>query len=307
MNVRGWWSVLVVGLGLLTPATGQAYCRSTACGNEKDQVRCVADDSNPECSITGQPLAWPSPCVGLSLNRQASTQVPYEEFERVVRASFEAWNQVTCQGEAPSIATTILGPVDCDEVKFNEESGNANIIVFRDEAWPHAGQTQVLALTTLTYGQKTGVIYGADMEIKSQKGVVRLTTSDTNVDIDLQSIITHEAGHLLGLAHSNVTGATMLATYKDRSTEFRTLEQDDIDGLCAAYPPDRGGLLACDPSGPSPRSLGLSGVCGGGDLSPPGDDGCGCRAVAAAPGSPVGSALALGLLVASVGGRHQQA
>ncbi len=298
----------MVGLGLLAPSTGRAYCRTTTCDpadTPETGVTCQTDPNNPECILTGVPLAWPSPCVGISLQKDASVQVPFAEFERVVRASFESWNQVRCQGEVPSIAATILGPIECGEIKFNEDKGNANVIVFRDGAWPHEGQTQVLALTTLTFGKTTGLIYGADMEIKSQPGVVRLTTSDSDVDVDLQSIITHEAGHLFGLGHSNVPGATMLATYQNKSTEFRSLEQDDIDGLCASYPADRGDLDTCDPSGPSPRSLGLSGVCGGTDLSPPSDDGCGCRA-AAAPGRTAVGALAFGLVAAALAGRGRR-
>ena len=241
--------------------------------------------------------AWLA-CVGVVLNDKASAQVSFQEFDRVTRASFGAWNQVRCGGRMPSILFTMLGKLSCAAQEFNDEKGNANIVLFRDGEWPYEGQSSVLALTTLTFGADSGIIYDADLEIKADPGAVRLTTSDSGVDTDLQSILTHEAGHMLGLAHSKVEGATMQATYPPRSINFRSLEEDDLAGLCAAYPPDRAGLPTCDPSGPSLRSLGLSRQCGGADLVPDDDSSCGCRAVAASTSAGVpGGGL---LVVASV-------
>jgi MYXO-CTERM domain-containing protein len=54
--------------------------------------------------------------------------------------------------------------------------------------------------------------------------------------VDLQNTITHEAGHLLGLGHSSVAGATMQPQAiggLTAETSKRTLAQDDIDGYCA--------------------------------------------------------------------------
>jgi len=68
----------------------------------------------------------------------------------------------------------------------------------------------------------------------------------------------------------------MYAAYDEGSTELRSLEPDDIDGLCAIYPPGRSGK--CDPK---PRG-GQGDAC----LQEHEDDGDGggC-AVAASPGS----------------------
>jgi len=53
--------------------------------------------------------------------------------------------------------------------------------------------------------------------------------------VDALSIITHEQGHFLGLGHTNVSGATMEAAYLG-GNDLATIEQDDIDGVCALYP-----------------------------------------------------------------------
>jgi outer membrane protein assembly factor BamB len=51
---------------------------------------------------------------------------------------------------------------------------------------------------------------------------------------DIQAITTHEFGHNLGLNHSENSGAVMFPTYPG-GTRWRTLTQDDIDGICALY------------------------------------------------------------------------
>jgi hypothetical protein len=63
---------------------------------------------------------------------------------------------------------------------------------------------------------------------------------------DLQAVLTHEIGHALGLAHSDVPGATMAAAYPTDSAglAWRSLEADDIEGARALYP--GAGLRMCD-------------------------------------------------------------
>src|SRR5581483_10878850 len=67
----------------------------------------------------------------------------------------------------------------------------------------------------------------------------------------------------LGLSHTRVPGATMLAGYSKGDTSMRTLAEDDIDAICAAYPPSRAlASTECGPVG------GLSGQCGGAQPEP---------------------------------------
>ena len=64
---------------------------------------------------------------------------------------------------------------------------------------------------------------------------------------DLQSILTHEAGHFLGLAHSPDAEATMAAQYYEGTTTFRSLAADDVAAVCAAYPPKAIDVETCNP------------------------------------------------------------
>ncbi|MDQ8736881.1 matrixin family metalloprotease [Paenibacillus sp. LHD-38] len=52
---------------------------------------------------------------------------------------------------------------------------------------------------------------------------------------DIGQVFTHELGHLLGLNHSNVTGATMISGSSVGETYKRDIEQDDKDGISVIY------------------------------------------------------------------------
>ncbi|XP_019185238.1 PREDICTED: metalloendoproteinase 5-MMP-like [Ipomoea nil] len=53
--------------------------------------------------------------------------------------------------------------------------------------------------------------------------------------VDIQSVVTHETGHLLGLGHSGVEAAVMYPYIGFGETK-RVLDNDDIQGIKALYP-----------------------------------------------------------------------
>jgi hypothetical protein len=183
------------------------------------------------------------------------------------------WGHVACPGSGapPSLESKNLGPVSCDKHEYNDQQktfgGNANIIIFRDDVWVESSASaapgSTLAITTVTFNVNSGEIYDADIEVNSTSvSKISIGTPVPGDSFDLQSILTHEVGHFLGLAHSNVpcdgTGcATMDATYQKGSEDFRTLEADDIAGICTIYPPGR----SATDNGCMPRH-GFSSDCG---------------------------------------------
>ncbi|XP_050282261.1 metalloendoproteinase 4-MMP-like [Quercus robur] len=56
----------------------------------------------------------------------------------------------------------------------------------------------------------------------------------SNVAMDLESVATHEIGHLLGLGHSSVTEAVMYPSLMPRDQKLE-LTMDDIEGVQALY------------------------------------------------------------------------
>jgi hypothetical protein len=283
-------TALAVGGLILSPRAAHAYCRTTTCD---PQTQDCTPSAGQSCVTIGLPLYWPVACSSYSLHQAAAPNVPLAEFSRVAAASFSAWTAVACDGGAkPSIRVVELGPIPCPDVVYRcpsckQTGGNANTIVFRTDVWPYPESRGTLALTTVTFNTQTGEIYDVDMEINDVK--IALTTGDMNVQYDLQSIITHEAGHFYGLAHTPDTAATMYEKYKAGTTTLRILKTDDIQGMCAIYPPGRQ-TGACDAT---PRH-GFQGDC-----VMPAEERCCSSSVAPASSSRTGRS---GLAVLLIGG-----
>ncbi|HEU4406948.1 MAG TPA: matrixin family metalloprotease [Polyangiaceae bacterium] len=223
-------------LGLVAPPAG-AFCRSTTC-----QGACALDGQG--CKASGVPLFWPGRCVGVSIQERGSANVEFSAIEAAVEGALASWSGLFCQGEGEAtLLTTRLPDVRCDLTEFDFGGPNANTVIFRDTYWDHEGVENVLAYTTVSFSRTTGEIRGADIDVNTAYNI--FTTGEARVDKDLQSILVHEVGHLLGLAHSDDTSAVMDAQYAP-GTLLRELQPDDLAALCAAYPPTR--QAVCDPA-----------------------------------------------------------
>ena len=254
----------------LWAADAASYCRTSVCG---DNAAVVCEP--PGGSDCGIPLFWRQGCFGFSMQEDGSKQLPFDTAESLMEQAFATWAESDCDPGTPSINVQNIGSVSCDVAEYNQSGGNANVVVFRDDRWPYAGQGNTLALTTVTFNLDDGEIFDADLEVNSSSEV-SLTVGDVGVQYDLSSILTHEAGHMLGIAHSPVVGATMTIEYVPGNLDLRSLHPDDVAAICAAYPPVTE-LPACDPT---PRH-GFQDTCG----TAPVEEGCSCRS-APAPRSP---------------------
>lgn len=281
---------LLFGLAALVASTdASAYCRTTSCGDKGTGEKCLPQGP-ADC---GTPLFWKNPCVGFSVQKDASKDVSFATTQAVLEASFAVWTQAACAGGgSPRMKVVELAPAICTAHEYNQQKGNTNLIVFRDDAWPYAGSSNTLALTTVTYNLDTGEIYDADMELNSVEH--HFTTDDAAVQYDLQSVITHEAGHFLGLAHSSTSDATMYADYKQGDKSLRDLTTDDIAGMCAVYPPGAPIPATCDTT---PRH-GFSDLCVADQPDPPADDGGGGGCAISSSSSPSEGAAIATLLAA---------
>jgi len=104
------------------------------------------------------------------------------------------------------------------------------------------------------------VLFNAEIEINSHDHTLTTSASPAPGAFDLQTILTHEAGHFLGLAHATNDHAVMYAYYAQDSRE---LSADDTAGICTAYPPQSGaGVLSCrlaaSQSGARPVAIGAA-------------------------------------------------
>jgi hypothetical protein len=185
-----------------------------------------------------------------------------EDTQATLSGAIHAWNSISCRGLPPAISIVLWDPIACDVAEYNATGPNANILVWVDEGWDHGVAT--VALTTVTFAPSTGEILGADIELNSQG--FQFTVGNVGFGMDLGSTVTHELGHVLGLSHSSERDATMSPVQMPGEVGLQTLETDDVEGLCAIYPPGTP-MAPCDPNYDfSPRCGGN--VVGGCTVSP---------------------------------------
>jgi hypothetical protein len=242
-------SALAVAMAIAPAA--RAFCRTTT----EPPTSLYIPSQTGRCWTTpdGGPavdLAWPSRArIGYSVASGASKYASLLDIVHAAEAAFGAWNNATCPpgcvGPAcghPNVqafdegfvsaeaAADDCGIVDCGARVHDPQ----HVIVFDDDAWPHSDPNYTVALTTVTYGVVTGTIFDADTEINSAQHVISLSDPAPAGQYSLQFVLTHEAGHFLGLAHATTTDAIMYYDYQYTPT---ALHADDIDGICAIYPP----------------------------------------------------------------------
>jgi hypothetical protein len=250
-----------VALGaIVVPVSARAYCRTTT-----DKAPIGYNPAVSGCWTEGTNLAWPVSRVPYAVSSQASKQVTLAEATRIADLAFSAWNATTCDGKPLGIQAFDDGPIavpdglegdalsawaSCTESNACDASTH-DVIVFDDVSWPYNDPVNTLALTTVTYGVDDGRIFEAFTEVNSAEH--QLTTEEPppagSAAFDLQAILTHEAGHFLGMAHATETSAIMYAYYQPGAV---ALTSDDIAGICDAYPaqaPKSGGCASAPSAG----------------------------------------------------------
>jgi len=274
-----------------------AFCRTTTC-DPNDPAEACQKDANG-CLITGLPLQWRSTCVTVGVQQMGAPKLnfSFDQVADVVQRAFDAWTNVNCGGGPPSIDVKLIGPIECGLSEYNQNRGNANVVMFREYDWPYAGAANAIALTTTRFDTKTGALWDGDIELNA--ATQSLSIGDPITGDDLLSVLTHEAGHFLGLSHTLDGTATMRAIY-DPSRDgdsFRSLEPDDAAGMCAVYPITRkADTDSCE------NRHGFSAQCGA-DQPPPEEEAKGCSVSARVVGARTGALPLLLVLGLAAGGR----
>jgi hypothetical protein len=284
-----------------------AFCRSRTCNELDPTQHCEKVDN---CVISGYELWWSTSCVSFDAQADGSKTLGIDAatVTDVVGRAFAPWLAADCGTGTPSMAVGTYGPVSCDEPENPDPKNShqynrttekgANVVMFRDDVWPYPGSTDAYALTTVTFDPNSGRIYDADIEINSADFDIAVD-SDT---YDLQSILTHEVGHFLGMAHA--ASADLKSTMRQRwigtGQDLRILSDDDSAGICDAYPPERSAPKDCEP---------LNGLADGCHVAKE-KESSGCTlAPARSQGDPASNMLLLsaGLLAVRSSGRRRVA
>lgn len=230
MNVR-LSLLLLLSFLLAAPRPAQAYCRTRTC--DADNTCEIADG----CSIGGKKARWPNGCLTFAIQRDGSALqgISADDARKVAENAFALWTDSACfQGGSPPLSFHVQPDVRCRDPEYNchPDDWNANVIMFQDEGWQHGPST--LAVTCVTMNLNTGEILDADMEINTTPPYFDFALPGGGNGADLHTVLTHEAGHFLGLNHSDLHGAVMYEFYDDQVL-ISSLSDDDVAGVCDIY------------------------------------------------------------------------
>ncbi len=195
------------------------------------------------------PLRWRFKTISVALSdsffKQNSRIKSDREISEVVGKSFEAWENVADikfsikQTDKQSISPT--GKTGDGVSLITVAQTPENLLLFSGENGETAAYTRV-------FFNRRGNIIEADILLNPY---AQFSTDGTIGTFDLQSTLTHEIGHLLGLDHSIVAGAAMFehqsknGTYSLPGFSHRTLSDDDITSVRGLYGAENGNENCC--------------------------------------------------------------
>jgi hypothetical protein len=181
---------------------------------------------------SGDVVQWQESCIRYSIHEDGAQDIEENVLHNVFRASFDAWENAECS----YFYFEETDDASCDDIGYVQDTGNMNLIVFRESGWKadEYHDSRVIALTTVSWNDLDGRLLDADIEFNAE--YFTFATDGASDKMDLQNTATHEIGHVLGLDESTVPGATMYPTANTGDTDKQTLAEDDIDGVCELYP-----------------------------------------------------------------------
>ncbi len=211
--------------------------------------------------------------IELELDANGPTRLRAGDTSGDVRAAIdsaiESWNSISCNGLNLVVAgtTTQTSNVVSDGV---DAVDGINRVVWIEQAASYPYSQQVLGVTSPVFYQDGTVIEadiimnGVDNNWAVYENVADIPGGSTNGQaVDVESVVVHELGHLLGLGHV-LNGASMsepptMTPTVDPQLRTRTVELQDRNGACFLYSSDGDTRDSCSGNDQCPEFIDVVG------------------------------------------------
>lgn len=175
--------------------------------------------------LGGETLYHSNPNITMQLDPASFEGLDPEAVRTAVELAMAEWNSVD-----HSLINFSLGP----DVS-NAVVGSPERTIFYDpdgsSGWFGGGASMTVAITPITYSTSDGRIIDIDVIFNGQRW--NFATGIQPGAFDIQDVLTHELGHVMGLDHSPVHGSSMWPYVMPQQWLHRSLTQDDQSGAVA--------------------------------------------------------------------------
>jgi hypothetical protein len=221
----------------------------------------------------GSPVLWLHSCISVRADGRGSIDVPLPQVDAALARAANNWTSRTSSCSFLQLVPLEAGP------KADVAIDGQPTIVFRDEAWRRPGASMEhdpssIGLTSVFYvdtpgARADGTILDADIELNGvyftfTTTPMTATPRPGTTIADLENTLTHELGHVQGLAHTcwdhvrdapplddqgqmipdcngpvpDAIRMTTMFPYASMpgETSKRHLSDDDVRGICEIYP-----------------------------------------------------------------------
>ena len=198
----------------------------------------------------GMSLFWPDPsAVSVAIQASGSDDIHDDSHVPAIGSAVDQWN---------AAGGTRFRMVNSGVTSRTDwESDGIHLVTFDENnaSGFFSGGSGTVALTPVSF-MESGRIVDADVIFNGKD--FRFTTSGQAGRFDVQDVAAHELGHVAGLDHTGVCGATMYPYVDSTVILHRSLSLDETSALAGIYPSTARGAI----SGRIRRSTDGSGVAG---------------------------------------------